>query len=253
MTDHRTPHAPSSLLRILGLVFGLAVVVGGMVGSGIMRAPGVVAKGITSPPLILLAWAVGGVFALVSAMPLVEAGASVPMAGGPYPIARRAFGPTVAFLVGWISWLQYVASNAFIAVVFGEYVHRLGMAPSLSTATLGMGLIGAVALINCLGTRFSGTSQSLASAVKGGAFIVLTAILFASPHAPQRIHVGAVGDDHEFPPHEAVRPGRKRRAGEGHGEGRLADLGDVHDEGSGQVAGGDMGRLMRIASGSPRS
>jgi APA family basic amino acid/polyamine antiporter len=184
MTDHRTPHAPPSLLRILGLVFGLAVVVGGMVGSGIMRAPGVVAKGITSPPLILLAWTIGGVFALVSAMPLVEAGASVPMAGGPYPIARRAFGPAAAFLVGWISWLQYVASSAFIAVVFGEYVHRLGMATALSKSTLAVGLLAGVTLINCLGTRISGSSQSLASAVKGGAFIVLTAILFASRHAP---------------------------------------------------------------------
>jgi APA family basic amino acid/polyamine antiporter len=183
MTDHRTPHEPPRLLRVLGLVFGLAVVVGGMVGSGIMRAPGVVAKGIASPPLILLAWTVGGVFALISAMPLVEAGASVPMAGGPYPIARRAFGPAVAFLVGWISWLQYVASSAFIAVVFGEYVHRLGMATTLSKSTLAVGLIACVALINCMGTRVSGSSQSLASAVKGGAFIVLTAVLFASRHA----------------------------------------------------------------------
>jgi len=184
MTDHRTPHDPPSLLRILGLVFGLAVVVGGMVGSGIMRAPGVVAKGITSPPLILLAWTVGGIIALISAMPLVEAGSSVPMAGGPYPIARRAFGPAAAFLIGWISWLQYVASSAFIAVVFGEYVHRLGMATQISKSALAVGLIASVALINCLGTRISGSSQSVASAVKGGAFIVLTVILFASRHAP---------------------------------------------------------------------
>jgi APA family basic amino acid/polyamine antiporter len=184
MTNDRTSYHPPTLLRILGLVFGLAVVVGGMVGSGIMRAPGVVAKGITSPPLILLAWALGGVLALISAMPLVEAGASVPMAGGPYPIARRALGPVAAFLVGWISWLQYVASSAFIAVVFGEYVHRLGMATALSKSTLAVGLIASVALINCLGTRISGSSQSIASAVKGGAFIVLTAILFASRHAP---------------------------------------------------------------------
>jgi APA family basic amino acid/polyamine antiporter len=184
LTDDRTAHAPPSLLRILGLVFGLAVVVGGMVGSGIMRAPGEVAKGITSPPLILLAWTVGGIIALVSAMPLVEAGASVPMAGGPYPIARRAFGPVVAFVTGWISWLQYVASSAFIAVVFGEYVHRLGMAATLSESTLAIALIAGVALINCLGTQISGSSQSIASAVKGVAFVLLTAILFASRHAP---------------------------------------------------------------------
>ena len=67
MSDEQAGHAPPSLLRVLGLVFGLAVVVGGMVGSGIMRAPGVVALGLTSPALILLAWAVGGVVAMLSA------------------------------------------------------------------------------------------------------------------------------------------------------------------------------------------
>ena len=184
MNEHNAPHGPPTLLRILGLVFGLAVVVGGMVGSGIMRAPGVVAKGINSPPLILLAWVIGGLVALISAMPLVEAGASVPMAGGAYPIARRAFGPTAGFLTGWISWLQYVASNAFIAVVFGEYVHRLGMAPRVSTSVLAVALIAGVSLVNLLGTRISGSSQSVASAIKGAAFIVLAVVLFASKHAP---------------------------------------------------------------------
>ncbi len=184
MSEHHRPLAPPTLLRVLGLAFGLAAVVGGMVGSGIMRAPGVVAKGIVSPPLILLAWAIGGAIALLSAMPLVEAGASVPMAGGPYPITRRAFGPTAAFLAGWISWLQYVASSAFISVVFGEYVHRLGMAPGVPTSGLAVGLLATVALVNCLGTRFSGSSQSLASAIKGGAFVILAIILFLSRQAP---------------------------------------------------------------------
>ncbi len=184
MTDHHTPHAPPGLLRVLGLIFGLAVVVGGMVGSGIMRAPGVVALGLTSPTLILLAWAVGGGITLLSAMPLVEAGASIPMAGGPFPIARRAFGPTVGFFTGWIAWLSYTAASGFISVVFGEYVHRLGLAPHLPTSALAVGLIAAVAAVNWVGTRFSGSSQSLASAIKGAAFLLLAAILFASPHAP---------------------------------------------------------------------
>ena len=194
MTEHHAGHAPASLLRILGLVFGVAVVVGGMVGSGIMRAPGVVALGITSPTLMLLAWAVGGGIALLSAMPLVEAGASVPMAGGIFPIATRAFGPAAGFLSGWIGWLQYAASNAFIAVVFGEYVHRLGFAAQLSTSLLACALIVAVAAVNWLGTAISGGSQSVASAVKGVAFLGLTAILFASPHAPPAavLHIGHV-------------------------------------------------------------
>jgi len=174
--------AEPHLLRVLGLVFGLSVVVGGVIGSGIMRAPGVVAKGFTSEPLILLAWILGGGAAMLAAMPLVEAGSSVPRAGGTYAIAERAFGPMVGFFTGWLSWLQYTASNAFIAVVFGEYVHRLGLAGSISNSGLACGLILAVAAINWAGTRLSGASQSLASAAKGAAFLFLVIILLASPH-----------------------------------------------------------------------
>jgi APA family basic amino acid/polyamine antiporter len=184
MTDATAPREPAGLLRILGLVFGLAVVVGGVIGSGIMRAPGLVAQAFTTTPLILTAWAVGGLVTLLAAMPLVEAGASVPLAGGPYPIAERAFGRPAGFFTGWIGWLQYGASSAFIASVFGEYVHRLGYLPQVSTHVLASGLIIAVAAINWTGTRVSGASQSLASGIKGAAFLILTIILFASPRAP---------------------------------------------------------------------
>ena len=189
MTPAAAPAALPQLSRVLGVVFGLAVVVGGVVGSGIMRAPGVVALGLHSGPLILLAWAAGGGVAMLAAMPLVEAGASVPRAGGAYPIAARAFGPTVGFLTGWLSWLQYAASNAFIAVVFGEYVHRLGLAGGISTGVLGSGLIIAMAAINTFGTRVSGASQGVGSALKGVAFLLLVVILFLSPRAAIVVHV----------------------------------------------------------------
>ena len=116
-------------------------------------------------------------------MPLVEAGASIPHAGGPYPIAQRAFGHTAGFLTGWVAWLQYAASSAFISVVFGEYVHRLGFLAHVSTSIIACALILAVAAINWIGTHVSGASQSIASALKGGAFLVLTIVLFASPRA----------------------------------------------------------------------
>lgn len=190
MSEIPASHPRGGLLRVLGLVFGLAVVVGSVIGSGIMRAPGVVALGLTSPPLILLAWAAGGGVALLTAMPLVEAGSSVPHAGGSYPIAYRAFGPSVGVFTGWIAWLQNAAANAFMSVVFGEYVHRLGLAAHLPVAVLACGLMLAVAAINWTGTRVSGASQSLASGLKGAAFLVLTVVLFASPRsaAPAPAH-----------------------------------------------------------------
>ena len=194
MTDPAAhAHQPHlQLSRVLGIVFGLAVVVGGVIGSGIMRAPGVVALGLHNEPLTLLFWAAGGAFAMLTAMPLVEAGASVPRAGGSYPIATRAFGPATGFMTGWLTWLQYAASNAFISVVFAEYVQRLGFATALPKSVIAVGLILAVAALNWTGTKISGASQSIASAIKGGAFVLVAAVLFISPRAPAGFHPTAV-------------------------------------------------------------
>jgi APA family basic amino acid/polyamine antiporter len=187
MTGHI--HAPPGLLRVLGLVFGLAVVVGGVIGSGIMRAPGIVAQGFVTAPMILVAWTLGGVVSMLSAMPLVETGSAIPLAGGPYPIAKRAFGRTVGFFTGWLGWLVYAASNAFIARVFAEYVHRLGMLPHVPDGALACAMILAMTGVNWIGTHVSGASQSIASAVKGGAFFLLIVILYLSPRAaPGPVH-----------------------------------------------------------------
>ena len=104
------------LLRIFGLGFGLAVVIGGVIGSGIMRNPGVVAAGFMDWRLVLLVWLGGGLVVCIDAMPTVELGSAIPRAGGPYPLATRAFGPIGGLFVGWADWLQ-IAWITFTAIV----------------------------------------------------------------------------------------------------------------------------------------
>ncbi len=57
------------------------VVIGGTIGSGILRNPSVVAAGFIDPKLIVLAWLAGGLFVAIDAMPTVELGAAIPFAG----------------------------------------------------------------------------------------------------------------------------------------------------------------------------
>ena len=57
--------AAGELLRILGIGFGLAVVVGGVVGQGIMRTPGIVAGAMPNEAWNLAAWTLGGLIILV--------------------------------------------------------------------------------------------------------------------------------------------------------------------------------------------
>ena len=71
-----------SLLRILGVAFGIAVVVGGMVGQGIFRTPGIIAAAVHSRELILSLWVMGGLLAGINAFAYVELGTAIPCAGG---------------------------------------------------------------------------------------------------------------------------------------------------------------------------
>src|SRR2546426_9809877 len=69
---------PSGLRRILGLGFGLAVIVGSTLGIGILRAPGLVAGQISNPSIILALWLVGGLYTLLGAVCLAELGTMLP-------------------------------------------------------------------------------------------------------------------------------------------------------------------------------
>ena len=88
--------------RPLGLFSLLALGVNGMIGVGIFFAPSEVAASVpgyagvgvyllTAAALFPIAWTYGVL------------GSRFSVDGGPYVWARAAFGPRIAFLVGWIA------------------------------------------------------------------------------------------------------------------------------------------------------
>ncbi len=175
----------SKLLRVLGLIFGVAVVVGGMVGQGILRTPGIVASAVHSPESILLLWIVGAGLAAISAFAYVELGTAIPRAGGPYDFVRHAFGPLAGVIAGWGQWFVVVTQEAFLAIVVAEFLHRVGVWPSVGSSLLAVGILAVFWLVNWTGTRISGGSQIAFSAIKGAALIALVVLLFAQPAAQQ--------------------------------------------------------------------
>ena len=169
------------LLRVLGLAFGLAAVVGSMVGQGILRTPGIVAGAVHSPELILLLWFAGAFVVAVSAVAYVELGTAIPCAGGPYDFVRRAFGNLTGVATGWTCWLVMILATGYLAIVVAEYLHRLGVWPEVSTNLIAVGVIALFWAVNWTGTRFSGASQILFSTAKGVILIAFVVLLFAQP------------------------------------------------------------------------
>ena len=183
LPDQKIESGKGDLLRILGIGFGVAVVVGGAVGQGIMRAPGLVAGALPSAVWIMAAWLVGGLMCFVDAFATVELAASVPRAGGPYAFVARAFGPFAGTIIGWSDWFNFVVSSGFMGVVFAEYVHRLGFIETVPIGVLAVSLIAVTWALNALGTRTSSMSQNVGSALKAVALLGIVALCFAAPHA----------------------------------------------------------------------
>jgi len=177
----RAPAAASGLRRILGVGFGLAVIVGSTLGIGILRAPGLVAGQISNPSVILALWLVGGLYTLLGAVCLAELGTMLPAAGGYYVYARRAFGDWVGFAVGWTDWLTYGAVLGYVSIAIGEFTAVL--VPSLGgfvKVVAVAALVGLVAL-QAAGIRVSARFQEVTTAVKFAAFlsVVVAALLLA--------------------------------------------------------------------------
>jgi amino acid transporter len=83
--------------------------------------PGEVAAHLPSQNLFLCAWFLGGVNALMGATVFAELGTMIPLSGGLYTFARRAFGDYGAFLVGYSDWLNQTITVSLWALVVGEY------------------------------------------------------------------------------------------------------------------------------------
>src|SRR5213595_1114481 len=118
------------LRRVLGVGFGLAVSIGGTIGVGILRTPGLVAEQLHVPSAILILWIAGGIYTLLGASCLTELGLMLPRAGGFYVYVRRAFGNTAGFAVGWSDWLMYCSILGYLSIAIAEFVGTFGLVPT---------------------------------------------------------------------------------------------------------------------------
>lgn len=172
------------LLRVFGIVFGLAAVVGSVVGQGILRSPGIVAQASGSETVLIGLWVLGAVVALISAMPYAELAAAIPNAGGPITYVERAFGRRAGITMALLIIVMYCSTTAMLCFVVGEFLVRLGV----GGAVFGPAMLGSAALVlfnlaNSIGTMASGGLQVLLSGLKGAVLVGLVVVLFAQPGA----------------------------------------------------------------------
>ncbi len=160
------------------------LVMGGIVGSGIFINPYVVAQKVHTPALILGAWIFGGIIGVGGAFIWAELAATLPKVGGQYAYLREAYHPAVAFLYGWVLLLVIQTGGmAAVSITFARYFLELsGMhTPDWIVATTALATL---TLINCLGVKSGGRTQSIFMVLKIMAIagLVLAGLIFGGRH-----------------------------------------------------------------------
>ncbi|MGA9772603.1 MAG: APC family permease [Blastocatellia bacterium] len=173
------PQTRGRLLRILGVGFGLAVIIGNTIGGGILNTPGTVATYLPNTWMFIAVWIAGGIYALLGVVSIAELGTMLPRSGGQYIFARHSFGDYAGFIVGWNDWISTCAASAFISLVAAQYTAVLFPTLERKTVSIALAIVIAFALLQWRGIRWGSTAQNISSLLKTLSFLVLIVACFA--------------------------------------------------------------------------
>ncbi|RYF63730.1 MAG: APC family permease, partial [Cytophagaceae bacterium] len=177
--------AQNQLKKLLGVGFGVAVTIGGTVGTGILRKPGPIAQDIGNPTLIIGVWLAVGLYALAGSLSVMELGTMLPKAGGWYVYARRAFGNYAGFIIGISSWLGSVSAMAFGAAVMSEYIGLLSPSLVAYQQIMAIGILVAFVAFHSLGVQLASRAQEVMSVLKAVGLLAFVVICFVvTPDQP---------------------------------------------------------------------
>jgi len=161
----------------IGLMAAVSIGIGGMVGAGIFSILGVVAH--AAGNAMWLAFAIGGVVALLSTYSYAKLGATFPSAGGATHFLVKSFGDGV--LAGGLNlfmWAGYIISLALYATAFGGYAATfVTTAPSaLLLKSLAVASVVLLTLVNAFGATLMGRWETVIVAVKVAILVLFAAV-----------------------------------------------------------------------------
>ena len=196
--------AQNQLKKLLGVGFGVAVTIGGTIGTGILRKPGPIAQDIGDPTLIIAVWLAVGLYALVGALSVMELGTMLPTVGAWYVYARRAFGNYAGFIIGISSWLGSVSAMAFGAAVMSEYIGLLVPLLIDYQKLVAISILLAFVGFHWLGVRSASRAQEVMSVLKAVGLLAFVVVCFFVPSVSVPVWSGIPASAAEIEPLSAA-------------------------------------------------
>jgi len=105
--------------RNIGLFEATSVGVAAIVGGGILALAGIAFA--TTGPSAILAFALNGIIAFLTALSFAEMASSFPQSGGIYTFAKKVLNVEAAFAVGWVVCFASIVAAVLYALGFGFF------------------------------------------------------------------------------------------------------------------------------------
>ncbi|MGB3470456.1 MAG: amino acid permease [Erythrobacter sp.] len=175
------------LQKRLGLPFAIAVCVGLVVGTGIMRTPGEIANMVPDPTIVMLLWLAGGLYVLLMANVAAEISSAIPRSGGHYIPVHEALGDSMGLLVGWTMWIAGVAATAFLALAAADFLALIAPAAADHAKIVALLVLFGVTALNWAGVEEGRWAQIVSTGLKLVLLIAVIGVALAMP-------AGEVGD-----------------------------------------------------------
>lgn len=181
-TADATPDlAPARVLSVKDAIF---LTIGIVVGAGIFKSPSIVAGAAGSEAMLIGAWLIGGLIALVGALTYAELATSFPSSGGDYHFIHLAYGRRLAFVFAWCrATIVTTGSIAFLAFVFGDYCSQLFRLGAYSPAIYGSAVVLILSAIHWISTRASSSTQNWLTSLEVFGLILVAVAGFYAPAA----------------------------------------------------------------------
>ncbi|RLM57352.1 amino acid permease [Halobellus sp. Atlit-31R] len=169
------------LAKDLGPLAALTIGVGTMIGAGIFVLPGDAI--LRAGSFAAVAFILGGVIAMFTALSASELGTAMPRSGGAYYYVNHALGPLLGSVAGWANWLGLAFASAFYMVGFGRYISRIfGVSGTIGIGPIGLNVVTIAALvggaffvfINYVGAKETGRLQNVIVVLLVGILAVFT-------------------------------------------------------------------------------
>lgn len=190
-----------TLKREIGLPGAITMVIGVVIGSGIFFKASTVFKNAGTPVLGILAWLIGGIITLASALTVAEIAAAIPKTGGVFAYLKELYGEKWAFLYGWVQSLIYVPGvAAALSIVFVTQATYFVPMTAVQQKILAIFILFFIMIINILSTKLGSKVQVVSTIAKLIPIFVIIifgfingkANGFSSPSI-NSTHIGAAG------------------------------------------------------------